>query len=61
VDKSVLQFAADVVNAEWFHATRAFSLAQRQGQKEGKRWDGLRVPKLSNDTPFGEIEVATTC
>jgi hypothetical protein len=32
-----------------------------ESQKEGRGGMELRVSELSNDTPFGEIEVATTC
>jgi hypothetical protein len=32
-----------------------------ESQKEGRDGMDLRVSELSNDTPFGEIEVATTC
>jgi hypothetical protein len=32
-----------------------------ESQKEGRAGMELRGPELSNDTPFGEIEVATTC
>jgi hypothetical protein len=30
----------------------------RKKERDGME---LRVPELSNDTPFGETEVATTC